>query len=175
MNEYAGYLVVLNPPNYYPRSPNKQYRGLYRTPPYREEDAERGFEHPLVFGGFTNEAGLIADLATARQVLSRFGEVERGDRLEIIHVRSVHGNRDQELNSGSGLKWIGYDVACLAPFWSILVDWVPAELPASSLRFNRYGLLNSLHDANMCLKGFRLRRPEDKDIVLYIWQVSLVG
>jgi hypothetical protein len=168
--EYHGYLVVLDRPDYFPRSLNKAYRGLYRTPPCREEDTAAGFEHPYVFGGYTDESGLIPDLETANNVLHRFGEITWQSSLEIIYAATDSPSADHAAERGYTM--LGFDVACLAPFWSIVVDQVPSDRIPD---LNEYGLLSSGQEAGSWLADFRARRSVDSDIELLIWQVFLVG
>jgi hypothetical protein len=174
MRVVEGFLVVLKDPGISPRAWNPRYKGLCRTPPYREKEVEEGFEDPILFGDFVGEEGLAPDLATAQRVLDLFAEVEGPDALEILYARTCErGVKPSELPLES--QFLGFDIACYAPFWSIVVD--PPDHPDARriiAGVNENGLISSLDDATSYLEAYRSRWIDDQSLILRIWEVHLV-
>lgn len=166
-----GYLVTLR------RRENPQYRGLYSWVPFSVEAARDGFQDPYLFGGWTDDAGLIRTHDGAREILHRFAQVENPDSLEIIYVK--RWKPGQSTLNLPGRRFLGYDVADDgADFYSIVADNAIGEEPALD-RFatlvNENGLFNTANDAvdyldNYRNKGF-LMDPEEP---LVVWEVYSV-
>lgn len=170
----TGYLVVLKSTKQIMQSYNPRYRGLFRTRPFYIKEYERGFDDPYFSGKYTNEHGLIANLHSAREALEQLGNVEDRNAFEIIYARTVDDSSRADIK---GLRFLGFDVACYAPFWSIVVD---SPSPADPLfqrlleRLNEYGLFGSEEDAREYLKSYRSVNPKSESLTLNIWGVYLV-
>ena len=168
--------MVLRSPEDISRSGNPRYEGLYRSPHWSQEKFEQGFDDPYVFGDSTNEAGLVRSLELARQVQHRFAQIESPEMLEIIYARTRE-RTSVPPSPGPGLGFLGFDVACYAPFWSIVADW-PSDARAEDFaaQLNQHGLFESIEDAQEYLDVYRARWLTDAEqsVVLHLWQVYLV-
>jgi len=162
-----GYLLVLRALEKVTRS-NPKYRGLYRMPPQpaqfpEEEEAVDAY----VFGGYKSdsEGGLIPTEQLARELLSRFSASPR--EFDIIYAQTP----DEEPFE-SAYPLLGYDVACLSPFWSILVDW-PVRQGFESFKglLNDNGLFSDSANAERFIAQFRQVYPEKDRTILHIWRV----
>ena len=167
-NKAEGYLVVLVESEYVLPT-NPRYRGLYRLPPYpsRVPEEEQAVED-YVFGSYKNKEGLIPESALARELLTRLSKSPR--RFEIIYARAYAGGR--ELLQAEPLHFLGYDVGCPSPFWSIVGDF-PIELSSHSARLNEYGLFKEVGDAEAYLRAYHEGSFADDSPRLRIWEVYL--
>ena len=151
---------------------NTKYKGLYRTPPWSQSAFDDGFNDPIVFGNLTDKAGLIRDLVAANNVLERFAEVYQRANLEILWTRS----HDAEIPPPPHFRRLGTDIACKAPFWSILADMPAGPLADWALvRVNDNGLFDDVETALMYLSRYRAEHPEHREIDLFVWEVYQPG
>lgn len=171
MTAREGFLVVSKSPQEVTRSHNRRYKGLFRVPLWSRKEYERGFDDPLVFGDYTNDAGLIRNWALVQEVLTRFAEVEPSDSLEIIFVRATDGSVSEGPPVAGGYQFLGFDVAGTAPFWSIVLDSPDPSDP--DLR-RLLGYLNEHGLFEQALDTYRTQILQDQDIPLHIWEVHLV-
>ena len=168
--ESEGFLVVLRRPgDLLPTNP--RYRGLYRAPPYPSDDpAEQAVLEDYVFGSYTNEEAFIPDLTLARELLQRF-KAKSKRAFEIIYAKS--GDLSDLRPPISGATFLGFDVACDAPFWSIVADF-PIELSTYLERLNEYGLFDRLEDAQEYLQAYHDYGFDDDSPDLKPWAVFLI-
>jgi len=165
-----GYLVVLPIP--VRLSPlNPKYRGLFRGPGWPTGIPEE--EEPLddyVFGPYMSDAegGLIPTLELARELLGRFSPSPR--EFEIIYCQTP-----DEDDSQCSYPLLGYDVASVLPFWSVVADWPTREgFEQFAESLNDYGLFSDLQQAERFIDRFREAYPENDRTILHIWLVQAV-
>ena len=168
-----GYLVVLKAPADVQQSYNPRYRGLYRMRPFHIDEYEKGFDDPYMSGQYTDDHGLIPTVALARQVLEKYSDVERADAFEIIYAKDEPAAATA-FSDSVGHHFLGYDVACDAPFWSIVVDAPSDPRFLEWLNLNQNGLFESAEHAIAYLNKYRSQFPEKQDVVLKIWELYLV-
>jgi hypothetical protein len=170
-----GFLVVERSPQLVQGSLNPKYRGLYRTPPFRQEMYDKGFEDPYLTGKVLNEDGLIARLEDVESVLDVFSRMVDRDDLEIIYAE-----RRDVLNvplSYHAYRFLGFDVATRSPFWSIVAD-LDVSYPEGrdiQAKLNENGLLASAQAGMQYRQAYGDTHPEDSSVDLLIWAVSLLG
>lgn len=158
-----GYLVVLKSPKAILECPNPNYRGLFRTRPFFIDEYEKGFDDPYFSGKYTDEHGLIFNLPLAKQVLQNYIKVENPADFEIIFVGTNKlGNEHRSMPKE--LRFLGFDIACFSPFWSIVVDLRSAQLNAN-------GLFNTLVDAVTYYDYYLSSQDKDQGLILNIWEV----
>lgn len=164
----AGYLIVERNDRILIAIGIPHYKGLYRTPDWSQEAYESGFNDPLVFGTYTNSYGLIPILREAVEVVQRFAEIEPIAGLEIVWTRQAGSHVDVPL----ACTYLGIDVACTAPFWSILADRPGDDFVKRAAEFiNPEGLFPNADRASWYLSEYRRHHPEKAEIVLYLWEV----
>jgi hypothetical protein len=171
-----GYLVVLKMPADIISSRNPRYKGLFRTPPWSQEDYEKGFNDPYVFGEYTNEAGLIPSLQLALEVLGRFTEVVPPVALEIIYAQSYDNNDNPSLHSAN-LEFLGYDVAgSESPFWSLVADFPLPEAILNSFfcKLNDSGLFSSIDDTKAYMEEYIRHKLPHYDSPWTLWRIYRV-
>jgi hypothetical protein len=161
----SGYLVVSTEPARIDAA-DQNYEGLYRTPPFDQAKYDAGFDDPYITDEFVDEDGLIPDIATADTVRKRFASIMPPEHLEVLWVATADGE-SLPTEAPEGAKMLGHDVACLAPFWSIVADPVP-DIPTPEL--NEHGLLDSYEDAGLLRKRFT-GTPHGRVAELYVWEV----
>src|SRR5712691_2878505 len=148
----AGYLIVQRNDRHLTTIGIPHYKGLYRTRDWSQQAYEGGFNDPLVFGAYTNSYGLIPTLREAVEVLQRFAEIEPIAELEIAWARQC----DCKVDGPSGCTYLGIDVACTAPFWSILADRPPDEfVKRAADLMNPNGLFPDEDSAKWYLSEYR--------------------
>lgn len=103
-----GYLVLERPTKV--RGMPPEYRGLYRVPPFLIDDWP---EDPYMVEGLTSDGGFFSTLEGAEAARKALIELRSGS-YEIVFATTGAG--------AVSTTELGYDVACLAPFWSILAD-----------------------------------------------------
>jgi hypothetical protein len=176
MNEATGFLVVLKRPDQVLHSYNPKYRGLYRTRPFYVEEYEKGFNDPYFSGKFTDGHGLVPNLQLAIQVLDELSKVETPTAFEILHVKEWTASSTLVEEAVSEL-FLGFDIACDSPFWSIVVDSPnpnDPEFRGFLTRLNQYGLFGSAEEARAYLEKYLASYPDKRELVLRMWQVHLV-
>jgi hypothetical protein len=164
MEPKRGYLVVSTDPTHI-AAVDPGYRGLYRTPPFDQTKFNDGFDDPYISDEFVNQDGLIPDIAAADAVWKRFASVMSPEHLELLWVETGDGS-SVPTESVDG-EYLGYDVACLAPFWSIVAD------PARDVfmpELNKHGLIGSYEAAEVLRRTFS-ELPDGRDLDVYIWDV----
>jgi hypothetical protein len=168
---HAGYLVVDEHQRHLESIGLPDYRGLYRVHPWSEQEYEAGFNDPYVFGNYVNSAGLIPTVAEAHEVRERFLEVHPHAELEVLWTRECGICVDVPPD----YAFLGIDVACTAPFWSILADLPPdAFVQEAKDRKNQNGLFRGEADARWYLSQYRIRHPESTGTDLFLWEVYAV-
>jgi hypothetical protein len=170
-----GYLVVLKEPHDIASGANARYKGLYRKPPFLQDEWNRGFEDPYMKPTLTNDAGFFRDIETAEWALSQFVPIFGDQSLEIIYAEDVE--RKAAYSADKPNKVLGYDIACEAPFWSILADPPlspdidDAQLMEMLDRLNAHGLLDDSRDAANYRRRYYEQWQGDPDVRLYVWEV----
>lgn len=176
MTAVEGFLVVEKQPPDLQTSPNKAYRGLYRTPPWDQDSFDGGFDDPYVLGQ-VSDAGLIPTRQLAEDALAKFAELSDPSDLEVIFARQVAPPVVEQLE---GLEQLGFDVCCAAPFWSILadppVDRAPQpEITKVLVAVNEHGLLANPLDAFALRDKASSEGWIDAGVELGVWQVALAN
>jgi hypothetical protein len=161
----SGYLVVSTDPAHIGGA-DRNYQGLYRTPPFEQAKYNAGFDDPYITDEFVDEDGLIPDIATADTVRKRFASVMPPEHLEVLWVTTAAGD-NVPTEAADGADMLGHDVACLAPFWSIVADPAP---DVSMPDLNEHGLLDSYEDAELLRERFA-DTPDGRVTELYVWKV----
>jgi hypothetical protein len=161
----SGYLVLSRDPAHIGGS-DRNYQGLYRTPPFEQAKYDAGFDDPYIADEFVDEDGLIPDIATADTVWKRFASVMPPEQLEVLWVTTADGD-SVPTEAPDGAKILGHDVACLSPFWSIVAD---AVQDVSMPELNEHGLLDSYEDAELVRQRF-VATPDGRVTELYVWEV----
>lgn len=176
MTILEGYLVVLKPGLADAVLNNSKYRGLYRTPPYSMESYQKGFDNPYVFEKSISEDGLIPTLDLAQSVRIKFTEIHKFDDLEIIYVQTWNSSVQPEVTIPN-VRFLGFDIAGTAPFWSIVGDCPSSSDPRfhNELgQLNEYGLFDTVDLAEKYFKNHLTHFTEGRDQGLVIWRVYLV-
>ncbi|GIW91995.1 MAG: hypothetical protein KatS3mg110_0036 [Pirellulaceae bacterium] len=171
--ELRGYLVVL------PYSENRlltadgltwdvdTYQGAGRVPAYHVESQgspypeEREAIDAYVFGDFKDyETNLIPTYEKAVELLQMFSRSPR--RYEIIFCCSDETDAKNVSLPGAQLERLGYDVACLDGYWSIVLDMPYSDwaLPFRKL-LNSNGLFDRKEDALEYRRQYIERREHD--------------
>jgi hypothetical protein len=165
MASTSGYLVVSTDPAHI-GSADARYRGLYRTPPFDQALYNAGFDDPYVSDEFVNEEGLLADVEAVEAVVDRFSTVMPISELEVLWVTTA---ASPELGGRPRAGWhrLGYDVACLSPFWSVVAD-PPEGVHLAAL--NEYGLLASRQAGELIRDGLN-DTPHGRDLEMLVWEV----
>lgn len=165
-----GYLVVLKQPVRWARA-NPGYKGLYRGPGWPTGIPEE--EEPLdayVWGPYMDDAqgGLIPTLDLALELYHRFDDSPR--EFEIIYASTSDEPADQ-----TSSHFLGYDIACVSPFWSIVADWPSDDSLTPFLAgLNENGLFGRLEDAESYLVRYRSVHPEKHKTILHVWRVRRI-
>jgi hypothetical protein len=132
---------------------------------------EAGFDDPLVFGNYTNTYGLITSLSGAQEVLALLGPVTEESELETIWTRRTGSTSPVPHVT----TFLGIDMACSAPFWSIIADPPNDEFVRESVdRVNRSGLFQDEADTRRYLTSYRSAHPEKAGVMLYLCDVYAV-
>jgi hypothetical protein len=163
-----GYLVVLKQPvRWDDRNPS--YKGLSRAPAWGDRPEEAEATDAYVFGSYTDssQGGLIPTSSLAQELYRLFSTSPR--ELEIIYAQTL-----DEPQQDARRDLLGFDVACVTPFWSIVHDWPPdKELEVYLSRLNDNGLFTDPRDAGEFLDKFRAAHPEEDEIDLFIWRIEV--
>jgi hypothetical protein len=176
MTPSKGFLVVLRPSVSNKGLNNPEYRGLDRTPPWSMEMFARGFDDPYVYEDFITPEGLIPTLALALQVQSEFAKVYDLKDTETIYVQTPGVSGLRRMNSPD-MRFLGYDVAGAAPFWSIVGDCPPlsdSNLGRFLAQLNADGLFDSRELTADYFAEHLRHHSEGRDQGLEIWEVYLV-
>lgn len=163
-----GYLVVLRDPEIRSGS-NPKYRGVYRMPPYPTSIPEESVViDDYVFGKYKDSDGLIPTLALANQLVDGFSDSPR--EYEIIYVETLDAPVD---DSKEEFDLLGFDVACGAPFWSIVADWPKKKHDLHNSKLNQNGLFPNWHDAHNYLVDYLAEDDSGlRDVTLHVWRIS---
>ncbi|TAH50150.1 MAG: hypothetical protein EYC68_14970 [Chloroflexota bacterium] len=175
MSKEKGFLVVLKSSEQIQHSYNPKYRGLYRTRPFYIEEYEKELNDPYFAGKYTDDHGLIPNLPFAAQVLAELVRMDDHASFEIIYVKDWEGA--STLEDSSGFRFLGFDVACYSPFWSIVADSPNPEDPevrAFLTKLNEYGLFSSGEEAESYREAYLNLYPNKQELILRIWEVYLV-
>jgi hypothetical protein len=174
----GGYLVVLRNagPTVSPRNP--VYRGLYRVPPFFQERFAEGFDDPYLVDPDVTPEGLLPSRAVADRFIERFSEDYRPGELEVIAVRPIEVG-DGTDGEGEALR-LGFDVAALSPFWSILADIsvdpnTDKRLAEFLLALNENGLFPEPDLARTYREYYTTVSTDAAAVNLYIWDVREVS
>lgn len=172
----SGYLVVLRVPEIVPRSHNPRYRGLYRTRPFYMEEYEQGFDDPYFGSNYSDSENLIQDRSVITEFIKQYAPVEDPEAFEAIYVRTYQDN--QSMNGEKpNFPFLGFDVAGVSPFWSIVADCPPPSDSRFSIylgQLNEYGLFSTARIAREYLEAYFAEFPERRS-PMHIWQVYLAG
>jgi hypothetical protein len=159
-----GFLVVLKDGG---RPANPEYGGLYRTPPFLQQQYNRGFDDPYLSDKFVNDAGLIPSAEEVHIVLDRFSEVYPRSELEVLWVEHIGPDEDVAADGA-----LGVDIASLSPFWSILADIPEAFIEPWRDRLNEHGLFDSAATARAYRSAYRDGFRQDREVELHLWSVQ---
>jgi hypothetical protein len=147
-----------------------KYRCLYRTPTWSQQAYEHGFDDPIVFGSYTDSFGLIWDLKSARDVRERFLAWNPSKALEIIWT----GDPAAAATPVPFDTPLGIDIACKAPFWSIIADAGPEQVELLKRILNQNWLFDEAPNAQQYLSEYRGSHLGHSPLHLYLWTVYFV-
>jgi hypothetical protein len=69
-------------------------------------------------------------------------------------------------------RFLGIDIACTAPFWSVVADRPADAFVKEVIRaLNSNGLFDNENDAVLYLSEYRSHHPEKADVDLFLWEV----
>lgn len=176
MTKLDGYLVVLRPELANTNLNNSKYRGLYRTPLDSMENYKRGFDNPYVFEKSISTDGLIPTIDLAHKARNKFTEIYQYNDLEIIYVQTSNGTAYTATDLANE-NFLGYDIAGIAPFWSIVGDCPLLSDPrfqGELSQLNNAGLFDSIIVAEEYFLNHLEHLTEGRDQGLMIWKVYLV-
>jgi hypothetical protein len=167
-----GYVVVMKPGVQDRRYPD--YAGLDRLPYWTLDNADALNVEEL--GLLEDEAGLIQSIEAVQQALEIYSRVYPRSDLEVIYADA---GRATDADPESGGLELGYDVAALAPFYSIVTD-LPrdeTELRSFADQLNERQLFPNRAQAEEFLIAYRavwrrdpsLEDPEGQRV----WRVNL--
>ena len=169
MVKIQGYLVVLVEPDYKSKL-NNSYEGIDRLPPYPSlfEQEQEAMEL-YVFGDYKNEYNVITSLDKAMDLKQQFSESPR--KFEILFSRNH--TFGQPLSSNH--VFIGYDVAGIGDFWSIVGDYPPhPQIKKYLTSFNRFGLFKEPSVAIEFLHEYKNLKLADYDINFHVFEMFKV-
>jgi hypothetical protein len=168
-----GFLVVLrNAETHNPRNP--RYRGLYRTPPFEQKRFDEGFDDPYLVDPALTTEGLLPTQNDAERVRDGFARTYPREELDVIHARVV--DQRNVSDDAPGAHRLGFDVAGLAPFWSILAD-ISVDPDADNVlakflsELNENGLFSDSATAHSYRDYYVSIAPETAGLDLYVWDV----
>ena len=100
--------------------------------------------------------------------MRRYAEIEPSTELAIIWTREA----DSRVDAPSACTYLGIDVACTAPFWSILADRPSDEFVKRAAELmNPNELFPDVDRASWYLSEYRRHHPEKAEIELFLWEV----
>jgi len=166
----SGYLVALrNPADLEECAPG--YRGVYRQPPWDQRRFDEGWDDPLWTAEFVDEHNLSPTRDFADRVLARWSEAHAREELEVIYASTSETSCPPERAAGTWRE-LGFDVAQLTPFYSIVADKDDdPELATLYERLNEDGLFPTKETARHFLDSFLRIHSHEHEGTFLIWRV----
>jgi hypothetical protein len=174
MKPIEGYLIVLIPEK--ANRINHKYHGLDRLPPGSSEMYGSGFNNPYIDGNNVDDNGIISSIEKAHHVFSVFSKRFNPRDLEIIFIRTSARRTQQPLKLPDR-NFIGYDVAGMNGFYSIVLDCsTNTEEPITGLinQLNAYGLFDSRDLANRYLSANLQKFSYHRKKGIRIWEIYVM-
>jgi hypothetical protein len=170
LDGFGGYLVVLKKPSHLERAAPR-YRGLYRLPYWDQKRYDAGWDDPLWTAEFVDSEGFSPSRRFADRMIAEWLEVYDAADLEVIYATDrLDAGVPDEVADGT-FEELGFDVACLRPFYSIVAD-VYGGMTHHAETFNENGLLASRRAADEYRDEFRRLYPdEEADLYYSVWRV----